>query len=151
MFDPAAAVLCLSGPENSNIDFKAVYPQPVHAFVMWQAFLQNVNPLSKVVYAPQVQDLVVQAAGSFDSLSTSSVALLFSIYAAAVVSLSDADCQAKLGQPKETLAETYRACALQALVSVKFLRDTSLVLLQAFALFLVSAPKHSWILCFRAH
>lgn len=153
MVDPYVAFVFgqNAGAGLSHIDLKSAHPQPVHAFVLWQTFLQSINPLSKVVYAPQIQDLVIQATGGYDSLSTAEVALLFAIYAAAVSALPEDDCQAKLGEPKRPLLEKYLACAQQALATAGLMWTTSLVLLQAFTLFLLAArqnynPNAMWIL-----
>lgn len=116
-------------------------PHPVQTFTLWQAFLQNVNPLSKVVYAPQVQDLIVKAAGDFNSVSAPRVALLFAIYAAAVASWSDEECRAKLGESKQRLLQRYLANTQRALAAAGFLRVTSLILLQAYTIYLLAARQ----------
>lgn len=113
----------------------------MHTFVLWQTYLQSVNPLSKIIYAPQVQDLVTQAVVGYDNLSTANVALLFAIYAAAVSAMSEADCQAKLGAGKQPLLEKYLACAQQALGAAGFMRSTNLGRLQAFTIFLLAARQ----------
>ncbi|CAK7220902.1 hypothetical protein SBRCBS47491_004345 [Sporothrix bragantina] len=140
--DPPAALIFgypATGPVYT--DLKNAHPQPVHAFMLWQTYLLSVNPLSKVIWAPQVQDLVIQATSAYDSLSAPNIALMFSIYAAAVSSLPEDECQAKLGEPKQPLLAKYLACAQQALAAAGFLRSTSLVLLQAFAIFLLAARQ----------
>ncbi|CAK7198156.1 hypothetical protein SEUCBS139899_000814 [Sporothrix eucalyptigena] len=140
--DPSAAfIFGQTGFAPSSSDLKSLHPQPVHTFILWQTYLLSVNPLSKVIWAPQVQELVIQATSGYDSLSSANVALLFSIYAAAVSSLSDDECQAKLGEPKQPLLAKYLACAQQALAAAGFLRSTSLVLLQSFAIFLLAARQ----------
>ncbi|OAA68337.1 fungal transcriptional regulatory protein [Niveomyces insectorum RCEF 264] len=147
--DPSSLIFANSVLPSVALD--KAHPQPVHTFVLWQTFLQNVNPLSKIVYAPQVQDLVVQAAGGFASLSPQNTALLFAIYAAAVASLLKEECQTRLGEPKQVLLERYLACTQQALVAAGFLQSTNLTLLQALAIFLLAArqsyePNVMWIL-----
>lgn len=125
----------------SNANLKSAHPLPVHTFVLWQTYLQSVNPLSKIIYAPQVQDLVIQAVGGYDNLSTVNIALLFSIYAAAVSAMSENDCQAKLSEAKQPLLEKYLACAQQALSAAGFMRSSNLALLQAFTIFLLAARQ----------
>ncbi|EPE10758.1 fungal specific transcription factor domain protein [Ophiostoma piceae UAMH 11346] len=131
----------LLGLGSTSIDLSSAHPQPVHAFVLWQTYLQSVNPLSKIIYTPQVQDLVIQATSDYESLAASDVALLFAIYAAAVSALSDESCRSKLGEPKKSLLERYLACSLQALAATGFLKSASLVLLQAFTVFLLAARQ----------
>ncbi|CAK7218404.1 hypothetical protein SCUCBS95973_003472 [Sporothrix curviconia] len=138
---PAAFIFGLPATGDSFADLSRAHPQPVRAFMLWQTYLLSVNPLSKVIWAPQVQDLVIQATSSYGSLSAANVALLFSIYAAAVSSLPEEECLSKLGEPKHPLLAKYLACAQQALAAAGFMRSTSLMLLQAFAIFLLAARQ----------
>jgi hypothetical protein len=126
------------GLGTSGIELRDAYPSPVHAFTLWQAYLQNVNPLSKVIYAPHVQDLVVEASRDLSTVPYESVALLFAIYAAAVMSCKDEECQSKIGESKKALHDRYLAATQQALTATGFINSVSLVALQAFAIFLVS-------------
>ncbi|KAL1911335.1 hypothetical protein Sste5344_002715 [Sporothrix stenoceras] len=140
--DPSTGFISGLGSNGSSIvSLKDAHPQPVHAFILWQTYLQSVNPLSKIIYAPQVQDLVIQAVGGYDSLSTANVALLFAIYAAAVSAMSEADCQAKIGEGKQHLLQKYLTCAQQALGAAEFMRSTNLNILQAFTIFLLAARQ----------
>ena len=112
----------------------------MHAFTLWQAYLQNVNPLSKIIHAPLIQDLIVEASRDLSTVPEESVALLFAIYAAAVMSSKDEECQSKMGGSKRDLHSRYLAATQQALIKTRVLQSASLVLLQAFAIFLVSCP-----------
>lgn len=105
--------------------------------MLWQTFLQNVNPLSKVIHAPHVQPQVLEASKDFDSVSKPSVALLFAIYAAAVMSLKEEDCQAQLNASKTVLLSRYFSAAQQALAAASFMKTRNFVTLQAFVVFLV--------------
>lgn len=109
--------------------------------MLWQTYLLSVNPLSKVIWAPKVQDLVIQAAGDYEGVSAADLALLFSIFAAAVSSLSENDCQAKLVKSKQSLLAKYLACAKQALAAADFMRSTNIEVLQAFTIFLLAARQ----------
>jgi hypothetical protein len=109
----------------------------MHAFMLWQAYLQNVNPLSKLIYAPLVQELVVDASRDVSAVTLDSVALLFAIYAAAVMSWNNDECQSRMGESKKVLHDRYLAATQQALVAARFLNSVSLVALQGFAVFLV--------------
>jgi len=115
----------------------------MHAFMLWQAFLQNVNPLSKLIHAPLVQDQVVEASRDFNAMPRDSIALLFAIYAAAVMSWKEDECRSKMGEPRRTLHSRYLAATQQALIAAGFIQSVSLVVLQAFAVFLVSCAPLS--------
>lgn len=41
--------LLLLGLRKTPLDISAIHPEPVHIFRLWQIFLDNVNPLFKVV------------------------------------------------------------------------------------------------------
>lgn len=105
--------------------------------MLWQTFLQNVNPLSKVIHAPHVQPQVLEASKDFDSVSKPATALLFAIYAAAVMSLKEEDCQAQLNMTKTVLLGRYFSAAQQALAAASFMKSRNFVTLQAFVVFLV--------------
>lgn len=112
----------------------------MQAFMLWQTFLQNVNPLSKVIHAPLVQPQVIEASKDFDSVPKPSIALLFAIYAAAVMSLNEEECLNQLDGPRTVLLSRYFVACQQALAASSFLKSRSIVTLQAFVVFLVMAP-----------
>lgn len=71
-------------------------------------------------------------------MARSTEALMFAIYLVSVISMSDADCQRVLGDPKEKLLIKYCHATEEALNRVDFLRSTDLDVFQAFTLYLVS-------------
>jgi hypothetical protein len=115
----------------------SLHPQPVQIFQLWQTFLDNVNPLTKLLHAPTVQQLVLGASGYLENLPTSIEALMFSIYHCAVMSMTSEDCETVMGEPRATLLTKYSTALQQALANAKLLKTTNLMVLQAFALYLV--------------
>lgn len=132
--DPSA-LLFSSMSDVANL--RDLHPPPMQAFMLWQTFLQNVNPLSKVIHAPLVQPQVIEASKDFDSVPKPSVALLFAIYAAAVMSLKEEDCHDQLNGPKAVLLSRYFSACQRALAAVSFMKSRNIVTLQAFVVFLV--------------
>lgn len=130
--------LVLPGSSGADVDLAQLYPLANHAFILWQKFLENVNPLSKVIHAPSVQPEVIKANTDPSSSSFTSLALLFSIYAAAIMSLTKVDVECLFGQSKEALQHTYTSGAQQALSSAGFMKAANMTLLQAFTIYLVS-------------
>lgn len=122
------------------INLRDFHPPPMQAFMLWQTFLQNVNPLSKVIHAPLIQPQVLEASKDFGSVSKPATALLFAIYAAAVMSLKEEDCQAQLNSSKTVLLSRYFSAAQQALAAASFMKSRNIVTLQAFVVFLVWHP-----------
>lgn len=113
------------------------HPEPVQIFRLWQTFLDNVNPLTKLFHAPTVQQMVLDASTNIENIPRSTEALIFAIYLASVVSLSDQECESIMGEPKLVLAERYSISTQQALTNAEVLRSSNLVVLQALTLFLV--------------
>ncbi|QGA14545.1 hypothetical protein EYB26_002200 [Talaromyces marneffei] len=133
--------LVLPGSLGADGDLAQLYPSANHAFILWQKFLENVNPLSKVIHAPSVQPEVIKATTDPSSSSFTSLALLFSIYAAAIMSLTKNDVECLFGQSKEALQHMYTSGAQQALSSAGFMKATNMTLLQAFTIYLL-ATRH---------
>ena len=65
-------------------------------------------------------------------------ALLFSIYSLAITSMSDAHCKDVFGDERSFLIAKYQFGAQQALLNAEFLRPSTLAVLQALFLYLVS-------------
>lgn len=122
-------------------DLRDFHPPPMQAFMLWQAFLQNVNPMSKVIHAPSVQPIIIEASKDLDTVPKPSVALLFAIYAAAIMSLKEEDCQAQFNAPKTLLLARYFSACQQALAAASFMKSRNLVTLQAFVIFLLPARQ----------
>ncbi|PVI03122.1 hypothetical protein DM02DRAFT_268080 [Periconia macrospinosa] len=128
-----------------------LHPPPVQMFRLWQTFLDNVNPLSKVVHAPTTQVQVLDATTNLENLPANTEALLFAIYTSAICSLTDDECETMLGEPKSSLFPKYLAATKQALGVVGFIECSDIVVLQALVLLLISMrqnqnPHSLWIL-----
>jgi len=116
-----------------------LHPQPVQIFRLWQTFLDNVNPLSKVIHAPTVQHQILEASADLEKVSRGMEALMFAIYAASVNSMDSGECETMLGESKQIVLARFIKAAEQALIRASFLVSTDLVVLQALTLFLVSS------------
>jgi len=79
----------------------ALHPQPLHIFRLWQTFLDNVNPLSKVIHAPTVQHQILEASANLEKVSRSMESLMFAIYATSVNSMDKKQCEIMLGGPNK--------------------------------------------------
>ncbi|KAK5089730.1 hypothetical protein LTR70_006572 [Exophiala xenobiotica] len=116
---------------------KSPHPPPGHILELWQIFVQNVDPLTKVVHAPLLQPQVERAAADLEALLRSLEALLFAIYSAAIMSLKDDECK-KFGEPRKTLLSRYTIATKAALSRAKFMGTTNIILLQALVLHTIS-------------
>ena len=127
----------LLGGTRPFASLTSFHPDPVNIFKLWQTFLDNVHPLTKLLHAPTLQKDILEAISNPGKISRTMEALMFAIYLAAVISLDDEECQSKMGGPRSTLVAKYSGLAQQALVKAGFLKTFNMVVLQAFTLFLV--------------
>jgi hypothetical protein len=113
--------------------------------------MDNVDPLTKVVHVPTLQPAIQKAASNIEGIPQSFEALLFAIYAAAVMSLNDDECKQRLCESRKMLLSRYMTATKVALSRARFMGTTSILLLQALVLHLVSVrdiyePRAVWSL-----
>lgn len=113
------------------------HPDPVHAFRLWQIFLDRVNPITKIIHVPTLQPYVIEATTDPSSVPLNYQALLFSVYLMATISMTDAESQQLLGLPRDQALQRFTAGTKHALLRFDFLRNYDMAALQALVLFLV--------------
>lgn len=114
------------------------HPSPSHAFKLWQIFLDNVDPLTKIIHAPTFQQQTITSSDNTENIPRPLEALLFSIYSLSIVSLSASECFDKFGESKAVLSARYQSAARQALSKANFLRTSDMETLQAFVFYLLT-------------
>lgn len=107
-------------------------------FRLWQTYIDNVDPLVKIVHTPSFQQQISVLSGNTESIPKPTEALMFAIYAMAILSMSDSECDSAFGKPRSVLLARYQDAARQALINASYLRTSDIVVLQAYFLFLVS-------------
>lgn len=127
-FDPCS--------QDSNVNH--FHPPSFRIFRLWQAFLDNVNPLVKILHIPTVQVQILESSVDTDRISKPIGALMFAIYSCAVTSLSDDECRALMGESRWQLRARYHKATQQALIGASLFKTTEIIVLQAAVLFLVS-------------
>ncbi|KHN94919.1 fungal specific transcription factor domain-containing protein [Metarhizium album ARSEF 1941] len=120
----------------STASIDDLVPDPIHAFKLWQLFLERVNPLFKVVHVPTVQPMVMEGATNIASLSYCQQALVLSIYTTAALSLSDAESIQLLGMSRESAIQKFLAGTKVALIRFNFLKNYNMTALQALVHFM---------------
>ncbi|KGO40537.1 Transcription factor, fungi [Penicillium expansum] len=143
------AILSTSATRDVLTD---LHPSPLNIFKLWQAFLENVNPLTKIIHAPTVQQQILDAMSDLGKVSREIEALMFAIYCIALVSLQAEDVEKSFGESKKALLSKCRRGAQLAFKNASLLRTSSSVVLQAFMLYLLcmrsfSDPHTIWTLC----
>ena len=106
--------------------------------MLWQAFVDNVNPMIKLFHVPTTQKAIVEATADLGHVSKAMEALLFGIYLIATLSMEDAECQSALQHSKPIALDRFRTGSQEALRAAGILKTSDLMVLQAFVLFLVS-------------
>jgi hypothetical protein len=61
-----SSLLLFSNPLSTHLS--VLHPSPLHIFRLWQAFLDNVNPLRKIVHAPTFQCRILGVTGNITSI-----------------------------------------------------------------------------------
>ncbi len=127
------------GSRKTATPLSTLHPEPVQIFRFWQVYLDNVNPMLKVIHAPSMQARIVEAISDLESISPTLEALMFSIYCMSVTSLSVEDCQAMFNSSKGDLLTKYQSGCQQALLNSGFLRTSDRDCLTALYLYTVSS------------
>jgi hypothetical protein len=127
---------------RSVVDLSNQHPSPSCVIWLWKTYLENVDPVVKMLHIPTVQPLIFDAAsGTMKQLRPNKEALLFSIYLIAISSVPQCDrieAERIMGQPVNKLIDVHTELAQQALINARFLRTPNFITLQALTLFLVA-------------
>ncbi|KAH7153624.1 hypothetical protein EDB81DRAFT_457082 [Dactylonectria macrodidyma] len=118
-----------------------LHPEAKHIYRLWQTFVENVNPLMKIVHVPTLQQRVLDACWDPEAQPKPLTATLLTVYALAVTSMSSDDCSVTFGETRATLLARYRTAALRALIEANFLISRDFEVLQAFVMFLFIDPE----------
>ncbi|KAH8200862.1 hypothetical protein TruAng_004948 [Truncatella angustata] len=127
------------------------HPLPQGILQLWQIFIENVDPLTKVLHVLTLQPTIEKAASNTEVIPRSFEALLFAIYSAAIMSLNDDECNQRLHERRKILLSRYVTATKRALSRANFMGSTNLVVLQALVLHLISTreiyePRAFWSL-----
>jgi hypothetical protein len=136
--------LLLGGGGDTKTDIHTLQPDPVHAFRLWQLFLERVNPLLKVVHIPTLQPYVMDGAISIGNVPLNYQALIFAIYTISAMSVTDAEAPQMLGMPREEAMQQFAKGMKIALVQFDFMKNYDMAALQALVLYVVSC-RSGWI------
>jgi hypothetical protein len=122
-------------PHKGSLE--SFHPSPVQIFRLWQTYLDNINPLTKIFHAPTIQQKVLDATSDLSKIPKNTEALLFGIYATATMSMDDETSEKILGEEKDAVLARFQIGLRRALRNAGYLRSSDIVVLQAFTLYLV--------------
>ncbi len=134
---PESSEGLLFGTQSTGTNLSYLHPQPVQIFKLWQAYLDNINPLVKVFHAPSIQQYISGACGNLGDVPRKVEVLMFAIYAITVESLGNKECIDILGESKTVARQRFRAATQQALVNASYLKSSNMMVLKALVLFIV--------------
>ncbi|KAL8805739.1 MAG: hypothetical protein Q9182_001772 [Xanthomendoza sp. 2 TL-2023] len=126
---------------STILSLRNFHPPANQILTYWEVYKENVDPLVKVFHCPTIQKTLSEAAKDLDHISKPLEVMMFSIYFAAVTSLSDDDCFNVTGLEKDSALKKYRFGVEQAMARAGFLNTTELVVLQSFTLFLICVRR----------
>ena len=130
---------------------RPIHPPAERMYQLWQIYIENIDPLTKILHVPTLRPAIQKAVSNIEILPRSFEAFMFAIYAAAVMSLDDGECQQRFSEPRKNLLSRYISATKAALSRAQFMATTSLVVLQALVLHLLTVrdiyePRAVWTL-----
>lgn len=131
--------------DGTPLPVEEYHPDPVHAFRLWQIFLDRVNPLTKIIHVPTLQPYVIEATTDPSKVPMHYQALLLSVYLMGVVSLNEQECYQILGMSHDQAMQKFTRGTKNALGRFDFLRNYDMAALQALVLYLVSPRVNACI------
>ncbi|OAA65691.1 fungal specific transcription factor domain containing protein [Niveomyces insectorum RCEF 264] len=136
----------VGGASNESIP----HPEPRMILHLWQVFVDNVNPIMRIVHVPTTHQKILDASWDADNAPPATAGLLFAIYALALTSMSPAEYAATFsgdggtgGDPALSKTERlrqYRLGAAKALLAAGLLTTRRFDVLQAFTLLILAEP-----------
>ncbi|KGO62951.1 Transcription factor, fungi [Penicillium expansum] len=114
-------------------------PSPTLSQLLLNVFEENIAPIIMIIHKPALRSLIQASWENPEELDRSSEALIFSVYFAAVSSMTPEECLIQLGEDHAIVVKRYRFAVEQALARAGFFHTHKLLVLQAAVLFLTCA------------
>ncbi|KAK6501008.1 hypothetical protein TWF506_003764 [Arthrobotrys conoides] len=130
------------GPVNSKVDISGFHPSAAHCLILWNCFLENINPLTHVIHYPSLAVKVMEYKDKPHTMPRNLEALMLSIYALTVSSLDSRQCLNLFQETRNDLLVRYRFAAQHALKNAGTLKTTDLIVLQALVFFLLDLRSY---------
>lgn len=135
VFSPLRAEGLLVNPQHTVSDVTDLYPSRWEATQLWQVYLNNVNPLMRVLHIPTLLPKVYNAINCPGDVPADLSALLFAIYFAAATSLLSINEVDFLGGQKNEALQKYQRGLEVSLYNSSFLDSPTIISLQAMAIY----------------
>jgi hypothetical protein len=135
---PAPPEAC--APPDTVSDVLKFYPDTQLALRLWNVYVKSVDPVLKILHIPTVQSIVLATILDPGSAQSSTVALTFAIYFAAVTALCHDNENEPIDLPcqKSALLKRYKICLDRLLTVADLMNRPEIVALQALTIYAVS-------------
>ncbi|KFA71290.1 hypothetical protein S40288_06697 [Stachybotrys chartarum IBT 40288] len=120
-------------------DLAALYLSDPALEQLCRVFANGIDPLAKVVHLPTFLVALQHAHRNPKHVSKDMEALIFSFYLVTISIMDEEECTHVLGGPRDLLHSRYRLASRQALLHAGLLSTTSIVIIQAYVLFMMGA------------
>ncbi|KAL6718136.1 hypothetical protein ACLMJK_004223 [Lecanora helva] len=134
-------------------ELRQLHPNPNHISALCDIYVENVDPMAKVLHMPSFRSLVAHASSNIHDVPSNNYveALLFSMYYSAVTSLTDDECMQQFQDSRHRLLARYKTGTETALANANMLSIAETGTLQALVIYLSSARTNDdtlyiWIL-----
>jgi hypothetical protein len=119
-------------------------PTPHQLYTFCEIYLNNVDPVFKILHAPSLRKYLQEGAAELDCSpgSRGLEALKLAICYAATVSITDGECRNRIGEDRAVLMTKYRVGTELALAKADFVNTIEMSTLQAMTIYLVSPSLH---------
>jgi hypothetical protein len=116
------------------------HPTGENLFILWQTYLESVDPVLKIIHVPVIQRQLFWASQHLAEIPPAFESLMFSIYFAAITSMqSSTHCQKLFHEDRQVLLRRYTLGFEQALANADFMRCPDFTTIQAMTLHLICA------------
>lgn len=123
------------------LSLRNFHPPQEQIPLYWNIYKTNIDPVIKLLHIPFHENMISKASQDLDNVSKPLEVFMFTIYYAAVTSLSPDDCILHLGLEKQAALRKYRFATEQALARTGFLSTQDFVVLQSMLLFLTCVRR----------
>lgn len=126
---------------STILSLRNFHPREEQIPTYWNIYKTNVDPVIKLFHIPFHENMISQASQDLDHISKPLEVFVFTIYYAAITSLSAEDCIRHLGLERQAALRKYRFAVEQALARAGFLSTQDFVVLQSMLLFLTCVRR----------
>lgn len=109
---------------------------------LWDIYVQNVDPVMKILHIPTAQPHLLDAAKNSQPASDTTMALLYAVCFAATATISKEEALAQFGHDRLSLLRHFMYRMDQSLMKAKFLIYPDLQTIQSLVIYLVIQSNH---------